>query len=520
MGRCEMCYSSQNKMFLLQVFIVATLSAVVLGQQQQAAPAAQAPQQAPAQPRHLPPAAVHFVNIGEKLEGDYKFGYDTGKGNENGQSFREETRLPDGSVKGAYGFIDASGKMRIIRYTAGKDGFKAEGDIFQDGAPANTPGLNGPAPAAAPAAPAAPSHQQRAAPVPQYLPQTASQPQYQPQPPYQQAPTAPAYRSPTAAPYQVATYQPILQQPQTPSYQTTALVQPQPYQPPVYQQQQQTPQTYQPQSYLPAIPQYQSLQYRPERANTYQPASPTYTPQSIQYRPQPQPQSGYPQYASQISPQYAQPNYAYPASVSGGYRQPQTSNGLYASAQTNRPQKLQPAFPDFFRVSSPTQATQAQSQAQAQAQAYQQPAPQQYRSVVSDAPVSPVQSYSPRPVYRQQAFPSYKHTPHQYQLASKQGSGPVSSYSPAAQINDAGPKKKYEDGQYDPELTKAGLYYPELYEKISTTGKDGTPRSPTAAQIAAAAANAPQSPRPLPYFDPSLLAYNIGTQQTQAARQA
>lgn len=35
-------------------------------------------------------------------------------------------------------------------------------------------------------------------------------------------------------------------------------------------------------------------------------------------RPQPQPQSGYPQYASQISPQYAQPNYAYPASVSGG----------------------------------------------------------------------------------------------------------------------------------------------------------------------------------------------------------
>lgn len=52
---------------------------MVLGQQQQAAPAAQAPPQAPAQPRHLPPAAVHFVNIGEKLEGDYKFGYDTGK---------------------------------------------------------------------------------------------------------------------------------------------------------------------------------------------------------------------------------------------------------------------------------------------------------------------------------------------------------------------------------------------------------------------------------------------------------
>ncbi|GFR06855.1 cuticle protein 6 [Trichonephila clavata] len=63
-------------------------------------------------------APLHYVNIGAQLQGDYKFGYNTG----NDGSFREETRNPDGSVSGAYGYIDASGKQKIIRYTAGKDG--------------------------------------------------------------------------------------------------------------------------------------------------------------------------------------------------------------------------------------------------------------------------------------------------------------------------------------------------------------------------------------------------------------
>lgn len=97
---------------------------------QQQAPAYQP--QAPAQPHHqqsrsYQPAAVHYVNIGKDLAGDYKFGYDTGKGSD-GQSFREETRLPDGTVKGAYGYVDASGQQRIIKYTAGKDGYQVEGD--------------------------------------------------------------------------------------------------------------------------------------------------------------------------------------------------------------------------------------------------------------------------------------------------------------------------------------------------------------------------------------------------------
>ena len=56
-------------------------------------------------------AKLHYVEIGQSLKGDYKFGYDTGSG-PSGQSFREETRLDDGTVKGAYGYVDANGKQK------------------------------------------------------------------------------------------------------------------------------------------------------------------------------------------------------------------------------------------------------------------------------------------------------------------------------------------------------------------------------------------------------------------------
>jgi len=80
----------------------------------------------PAPPVH-PPATIHYVNIGQELNGEYKYGYDTGKG-PSGQSFREETRLPDGSVKGQYGYLDAQNKMRIVKYTAGLNGFSIDSD--------------------------------------------------------------------------------------------------------------------------------------------------------------------------------------------------------------------------------------------------------------------------------------------------------------------------------------------------------------------------------------------------------
>ncbi|CAG2116781.1 unnamed protein product, partial [Medioppia subpectinata] len=99
--------------------------------------------QSPQNALNAKPAPVHYSSIGPQLQGDYKFGYHTG----DGGSFREETRLPDGTVQGAYGFTDADGKQRIVKYTAGKNGFQAEGDDVpkgtpvggSDGAPAEAP---------------------------------------------------------------------------------------------------------------------------------------------------------------------------------------------------------------------------------------------------------------------------------------------------------------------------------------------------------------------------------------------
>lgn len=124
-----------------------------------------------------PPAPVHYVNIGQQLQGDYKFGYDTGKG-PLGQSFREETRLPDGSVKGAYGYVDEQGRQRIIKYSAGKTGFSAEGDVGPHGAPKGV----APGPAPQPVQPVHSAPQQYRPPPQQYNPP----PQQQYNPPQQQ----------------------------------------------------------------------------------------------------------------------------------------------------------------------------------------------------------------------------------------------------------------------------------------------------------------------------------------------
>ncbi|XP_076360365.1 uncharacterized protein LOC143252313 [Tachypleus tridentatus] len=101
----------------------------------------------PARPQNYhPPALVHSVKIGANLQGDYDFTYDTGKG-PLGQSFRKETRLPDGTVKGVYGYLDKEGRQRIVKYSAGKEGFKAEGDVGPDGVPGGTAPGHAPRPA-------------------------------------------------------------------------------------------------------------------------------------------------------------------------------------------------------------------------------------------------------------------------------------------------------------------------------------------------------------------------------------
>jgi len=208
-------------------------------------------------PTPHPPAQVHYVNIGQDLAGDYKFGYDTGKG-ALGQSFREEARTADGTVKGAYGYIDAQGQQRIVRYTAGKLGFQIDADepaAGQGGAaasrPASQPVTRAPAPQislqAAPIQPApAPryTHQPAAQPAPQYNPSA-----YRPQ---QAVPYRPSQL--TAAQLQYAqmlahTLQttPALRAQQAPAPQAAA---------PQQQQPAPQPQYYRPPQPLPAYPSY------------------------------------------------------------------------------------------------------------------------------------------------------------------------------------------------------------------------------------------------------------------------
>jgi len=54
--------------------------------------------------------------------GAYTFGYDTGV--DEHQSYRVETRSPDGTVTGRYGYIDPMGVLRVVDYVADHRGFR------------------------------------------------------------------------------------------------------------------------------------------------------------------------------------------------------------------------------------------------------------------------------------------------------------------------------------------------------------------------------------------------------------
>ncbi|XP_026286785.2 DNA-directed RNA polymerase II subunit RPB1-like [Frankliniella occidentalis] len=107
------------------------------------------------------------------------------------ESQRFEDVDGQGNVRGQYSYVDPNGKTITVKYTAGKDGFKVEGDHLP----------RPPVAGAAPAAPAPAAYQQ-----PQYQPAAYQQPQYQ-------QPAAPAYQpryqpAPAAGPAGPALFQP------------------------------------------------------------------------------------------------------------------------------------------------------------------------------------------------------------------------------------------------------------------------------------------------------------------------
>ncbi|CAG2114862.1 unnamed protein product, partial [Medioppia subpectinata] len=61
----------------------------------------------------------------------YDFKYSTGREGP-AQLFREEHRDHDGTVRGKYGYVDPNGKLRVVEYTAGAQGYVVSGDVGPD----------------------------------------------------------------------------------------------------------------------------------------------------------------------------------------------------------------------------------------------------------------------------------------------------------------------------------------------------------------------------------------------------
>ncbi|XP_054153120.1 uncharacterized protein LOC128951860 [Oppia nitens] len=67
----------------------------------------------------------------EAIPTSYDFKYSTGSEGP-AQLFREEHRDHDGSVRGKYGYVDPNGKLRVVEYRAGANGYTVTGDIGPD----------------------------------------------------------------------------------------------------------------------------------------------------------------------------------------------------------------------------------------------------------------------------------------------------------------------------------------------------------------------------------------------------
>ncbi|CAG9863442.1 unnamed protein product [Phyllotreta striolata] len=76
----------------------------------------------PAAPRPTPIAILKQINRHNE-DGSYTYGYESADG-----TFKIETKLPTGEVKGKYGYVDDTGKVRVVEYGATKYGFDPSGE--------------------------------------------------------------------------------------------------------------------------------------------------------------------------------------------------------------------------------------------------------------------------------------------------------------------------------------------------------------------------------------------------------
>ncbi|XP_017877002.1 transcription factor SFL2 [Ceratina calcarata] len=76
----------------------------------------------PSTPRPTPVAILKQINRHNE-DGSYTYGFEGADG-----SFKIETKLPTGEVKGKYGFVDDTGKVRVVEYGANQYGFQPAGE--------------------------------------------------------------------------------------------------------------------------------------------------------------------------------------------------------------------------------------------------------------------------------------------------------------------------------------------------------------------------------------------------------
>lgn len=72
--------------------------------------------------KHEPIAILKQINRHNE-DGSYTYGYEGADG-----SFKIETKTANGEVKGKYGYVDESGKVKVVEYGANKYGFQPSGE--------------------------------------------------------------------------------------------------------------------------------------------------------------------------------------------------------------------------------------------------------------------------------------------------------------------------------------------------------------------------------------------------------
>ncbi|XP_015177892.1 PREDICTED: RNA polymerase II degradation factor 1 [Polistes dominula] len=177
---------------------------------------------APESPKPTPVAILKQINRHNE-DGSYTYGFEGADG-----SFKIETKLPGGEVKGKYGFVDDTGKVRVVEYGANQYGFQPAGEGITVAPPTlvdETTGKDGlqaqnyqdydyqqaARPQAAPqqAVPRQPQYQPQYQPQPQPQPQSHTQAVYAPA---QQAPSQPALpKAPIFSPSIPSRQSPLLQ---------------------------------------------------------------------------------------------------------------------------------------------------------------------------------------------------------------------------------------------------------------------------------------------------------------------